>query len=126
MSFVPADPPLLSPDETDCIGKRDRRRRQRMRLQLPVHLQSGDQAPIDSITRDISTDGFLCLTPRPFTKGEALVCLIAWPSHGRGVPDKPFVLRCHARVVRCEHDLDTGLYRTAYHIEDYECNELHS
>ena len=96
-----------------------------MRLQLLVHLHPGkDQTRIDSITSDISTDGFLCLTPIPFEKGKLLVCMIAWPSHGRGVLDKLLVLGCDARVVRCEQDPDTGLYWTAFRIEDYECDHL--
>lgn len=120
-----ADPSLLPPSARACVEGPERRRRQRVRLQLSVRLQPGkDQGAIDSITRDISSDGFLCLTPRPFEKGEFLVCCIAWPSHGRTGQDKPFALRCNARVVRCEHDPETGFYRTAYRIEDYECNQL--
>jgi hypothetical protein len=113
--YQPGDP---GPGEKD-----ERRRRHRLRLQLPVHFQPGkDQAPVASTTRDISSDGFLCLTPRPFEKGESLVCTITWPSHLRGMLNKPLVIRCDITVVRCEHDEESGLYRTACHIQEFECN----
>ena len=123
MLLVSAAPSTLKTKETGCAERPERRRRPRLRLQLLVHLHPGkDQTRIDSITSDISTDGFLCRTPRPFEKGRFVVCMIVWPSHGRGVLDTPLILRCNARVVRCEHDPDTGLYRTAFRIQDYECS----
>jgi len=110
---------------SDGEQKNERRRRHRLRLQLSVRFeQGGDLSGIDCTTRDISSDGFLCLTPRAFEKGETVVCVITWPTYGRGGPNAPFVMRCRARVVRCEYDEGNSLYRTACRIEEYECNHL--
>jgi hypothetical protein len=101
----------------------ERRHRPRLRLQLPVHLYPvAGEDPVVSLTQDISSNGFLCLTARTFDPGESLVCTIDCPSNGFGDFNKPFVILCRIKVVRCEHDAETGSYRTACRIEDYRCN----
>ena len=126
MCSASADP-ILTFREGECgSGAVDeRRRRPRVRLQLPVSLHPGkNEAPFACTTRDISSDGFLCLTPRAFEAGETLTCVISCPSNAHGSTDRPFLIRSRIRVVRCEEDPDSGLYRTACRIEDYDCNHL--
>ena len=116
----------IAPEASDGVWANaadERRRRRRLRLQLPVHFHPAPgEAPIVSTTQDISSKGFLCLTSRTFDPGESLECTIDCPSNGFGDSNRPFVILCRIKVVRCEHDPKTGSYRTACRIEDYRCN----
>jgi hypothetical protein len=101
----------------------ERRRRPRLRLQLPVTLHSGSAEALNTVTRDISSEGFLCITARAFHPGEGAVCVIDCPSNA---PDeRPIQIQCCVRILRCELESDTGLYRTACYIKSYRCTPVY-
>lgn len=127
ISYMPATSEVASPpapvEEPAFGGMEERRKRMRVRLKLPVRFHPGkDLAPIESTTCDISSEGFFCLTPRAFAPGESVACSISWPAHAPDGFDKPFIIQCEVRVVRCEHDTSSGMFGTACHIEEYRCN----
>ncbi len=107
------------------MSQDERRRRSRIRVNLRVQFQPGkDRASFESTTHDISSDGFYCLTPTAFNPGDALACQITCPSHAPDNLNKPFVIKCDIRVVRCRQDTSTGLFGTACRIEEYSCSHL--
>ena len=89
----------------------ERRNRRRIRVHWPIQLllRSAPRA-ISSTTLDVSSDGFYCLCPEAFERGEVIRCLIAIPCCGSG----NLRLRCRdprgARRTRsCEWRIWDGL-----------------
>ena len=80
----------------------ERRRRERLRLRLPVLLlRAESDTPIWSETSDISNDGFYCTTTLPFSPGEKLACMIGLPGQPFGSPRSgQFYLEGQVEVVR--------------------------
>lgn len=85
----------------------ERRNRRRIRLHWPIQLllRSARKA-ISCTTLNVSSDGFYCVCPEAFERGEVIRCLIAIPSFGSG----DLRLRCSVRVVRVERDFANGGY----------------
>ena len=78
----------------------ERRRRDRVSLHWRVLLFRPTQsATIETVTENITSLGFYCTTPEPFTPGESLECSIVIP---RSVLDElthEVLLGCRVRVV---------------------------
>jgi hypothetical protein len=85
----------------------ERRNRRRIRVHWPIQLllRSARRA-ISSTTLNVSSDGFYCLCPEAFERGEVIRCLIAIPCCGSG----NLRLHCRIRVVRVERDHANGGY----------------
>jgi PilZ domain len=88
----------------------ERRKRERLRLRLPVLLLRADSnTPISSETANISNDGFYCETPEPLSPGEKLTCLLALPTQPSiSAPGDPFYIEGQVDVVRLVGDNATG------------------
>src|SRR5689334_16327236 len=64
-------------------GVAERRRRVRTRLRWPILMfrETPSSEAIDSVTEDLSSSGFYCLTNAPLLEGERLICSIRIPTH---------------------------------------------
>jgi hypothetical protein len=97
----------------------ERRRRARVRVHWPIFLfpnQIGEDA-VQTITQNLNSQGFYCLSRKPFTVGELLLCTIQIPTNGFGAGESQ--LECQVRVVRVEKNASEGQYGIACQIEDY-------
>src|SRR5262245_30650707 len=98
----------------------ERRKRVRTRLHWQVALWALSQAdPIESLTRDLSSDGFYCSSRVPFVPGERVACIIKVPVYDSERADAVVSLKCRIRIVRVELSDDEGLYGLGCEIEDY-------
>ena len=97
--------------------KHERRKRKRVALHWPVRFfrQPATQS-VDSVTDNLSSDGFYCAVKEPFQVGDRLKCVIRC---GGSLDDLESAVRleCHVRVMRVE-DLYSG-FGLGCHIDDY-------
>ena len=78
---------------------------------------------METITEDLSSDGFYCLSKVPFAAGEMLFCTIHIPIADAGCGASH--LECRVRVVRVEKSSADDKYGIACLTEDYDvigCN----
>lgn len=98
----------------------ERRRRRRVFLHWTVYLWPRDEMqPYQAETTNISSDGFYCVAPRPFTPGEWIECDIFVPTMADQNDDDLLVLRCRVQVLRVETTGNGDGYGLACRIEDY-------
>src|ERR1043165_3159323 len=63
------------PKKNGRIGCIERRRRSRIQVHWPVRFLNGETVDIvETVTRDLSSDGFYCLAKMLFVPGELKVC----------------------------------------------------
>ena len=97
----------------------ERRKRVRAKVYWPVLLFRDDVAEaIESVTRDLSSIGFYCLSPRPFAVDETLVCALKVPMHARMGGEQMITIECRVRVARTE-EMGDNRFGIACRIEDY-------
>ena len=99
----------------------ERRRSVRLRAQWPVRFwASNPGAPVETVTTDLSSDGFHCLSPVPFGRDEVLACTLTIPetsiSLGNG---SRRLLECQVRVVRSEPANRDGYFGVACQIKNF-------
>ena len=115
MRFVDAGP----------VVETDRRRRVRLALALHIRLfRTNGSPPIDSSTKNVSSQGFYCFVSEALAVGEHIRCVLALPSFDPIHRDRLIGLDCHARVVRVE-SLGPGEYGIGCAIERYQVIQLH-
>jgi hypothetical protein len=105
----------------------ERRRRVRTRLNWPVLLfrdRSGSEA-IESVTRDLSSSGFFCLTRVQLAVGERLVCSIRIPTHDPDGKHLERTLECRVQVLRVVPQGSNEIFGIACCIEDYHLSHVH-
>jgi len=96
----------------------DRRKRTRFPLHWTVRLFRQPGKPsVESITKNLSSEGFYCITSEPFKLGERLQCMIVIPGGGSFGLESSVGLECHVTVRRMEK-LPSG-FGLGCHIEDY-------
>jgi hypothetical protein len=67
----------------------ERRKRQRMALHWAVRLKRPlSNGEVRAQTKNLTTDGFYCLSPEPFEPGEVLECTIDLPSSNELMPGR--------------------------------------
>ena len=106
----------------------ERRKRARTRLHWPVLLfrdRPGSDA-IESVTRDLSSSGFFCLTRVPLIEGEKLVCSIKIPTHDPHGKHLERTLECRVHVLRVVPQETSDTFGVACRIEDYHLSHVHS
>jgi len=115
MRFVEAGP----------MPETDRRRRVRLSLSLPIRVFHGrSMCPIESTTRNVSSDGFYFFIHENFAIGERIRCVLDLPSFQPGHRERYIRLDCRARVVRVE-TLGPSNYGIACAIEEYHVVHVH-
>ena len=101
-----------------AANRPERRRRPRTPVRWPVTVfRPNYPDSVDSITLNLSSDGFYCLIDAPCAIGESLLVLLRAPSHHPADGNSTCTLRCQARVLRVEPA--DGRYGIACRIEDY-------
>ncbi len=99
--------------------RQDRRRRARTNIHWPVLiLQDHGSNTIDTVTQNLSSSGFYCLSMVPVPPGEVLRCSLRVPAHDPKGEERALALECTVRVMRSEATPD-GLFGIACRIEDY-------
>lgn len=98
--------------------QRDRRRRARWQVQWPVMFPGEPGTVIETVTRDLSSDGFFCMTGTPFVPGEICFCILSVPANDPKNLTRMTPLHCRVRVIRV--DVEDGLFGVACRIEDYQ------
>jgi hypothetical protein len=110
------------PKETgvhDSVFQPERRKRTRTSVHWPVRLLRDRAAKsIGTVTQNLSSSGFYCLSPAPLTPGELLICILTLPTYDPRSEERRVSLECQALVIRAEAIPD-GSFGIACHIEDY-------
>ena len=98
----------------------ERRKRVRTKVHWAILLfQDESGEAVETITRDLSSGGFYCLSRVPFACGEVLICSLQIPTYEPNSNDGVLALECKAKVVRSEAGESDGLCGIACEIEDY-------
>jgi len=98
---------------------RERRRRLRADVHWAVRLvRHPSRAPIESVTGNLSSEGFYCRCDESFVPGEFLECLILVPTQARSARQECLGLHCLVQVVRVEAPV-AGRCGIGFHIENY-------
>ncbi len=97
----------------------DRRARVRSSLRWPVLLfGSQAEAPVETITQNLSSTGFYCLSQSSFTAGDLLLCGLKIPAHDPAGKETDLHLECRVLIVRVDTHPE-GHFGIACRIEDY-------
>jgi hypothetical protein len=101
-------------------SRADRRQRRRtpVRWSLALLRNSGSPA-IETVTDNLSSAGFYCLSPAPLTPGETLHCVLRVPAYDPGDQERHISLECAAVEVRAEAAPD-GYFGVACRIVEYQ------
>ena len=102
----------------------ERRKRVRAQVHWPVFFaQPGRDDAIQTVTHDLSSNGFYCIANLAFVPGETRECTLVVPTHNPhgGQPVVPVL--CKVRVIRVEVVGDDGLYGVGFRIEDYRFSQ---
>jgi hypothetical protein len=101
------------------VATRERRKRTRIALRWPVYLYREQGGPsIESLTENLTSNGFYCVSKELFQLGEQLECVIAIPAGAFGYSADPIRLQCRVKVMRIENQIDR--FGLGCAIEDYE------
>jgi c-di-GMP-binding flagellar brake protein YcgR len=103
----------------------ERRKRLRVDLHLNVRFAKFGSRPIETRTKNLSSEGFYCLSPEPLTPGEELACVIVIPAEDPQSREDALSLECRARVVRVEKAEREGFFGIACHMENYRAVPVH-
>lgn len=97
----------------------DRRKRTRTRVHWPVRLRKeGAWKTIETVTHNLSSSGFYCMSAMPLTPGESLSCTLSVPAYDPKLEERTIALECRALVMRAEAAAD-GSFGIACRIEEY-------
>ena len=111
---------LKKPAEAEKPLLVERRKRARNHLHWSVlFFRTHSAEAVPSLTRDLSSSGFYCVTGVSFTPGERLLCTLKVPTHDPNGKHLEQKLECQVRVMRVEPQCVEGTYGLACQIEDY-------
>jgi len=97
----------------------ERRRRARTQVHWPVLLLWDNWSnAIETVTQNLSSSGFYCLSQKPLTPGEALLCALKVPAYDPRREDRILALECKVLVLRAEA-IPNGVFGIACRIVDY-------
>jgi len=115
---------LKKPAEVENPLRVERRKRARNQLHWPLLLfRNQPSDAVESLTRDLSSSGFYCITSIAFTPGERLICTLRVPTHDPNGKLLEQWLECKVRVVRVEPQGTEGTFGLACQIEDYHFSQ---
>jgi len=114
-------PAYLDIQETSAkSASLERRKRVRAQLHWPLCFSgSGANETVQSVTHDLSSDGFYCVANGKFVPGETRECTLVVPTHHPSGGNPSLPVRCKVRVVRVEVLGEDGFYGVGCKIEDY-------
>ena len=97
----------------------ERRRRPRLQVHWPIRvLKPGTVHSIETVTRDLSSEGCYFIAKSALIPGEIRTCILGVPSHD---PKREQVLpvECQVRVIRVESISEDESWGIGCRIEDY-------
>jgi hypothetical protein len=95
----------------------ERRKRMRLALHWEARIRKpGSDAEVRAETRDVSSEGFYCVSPEPFSPGQRVDCAIAIPAPSAS--GRQHNMHCHCTVVRLER-IRGHLFGVACRIDEY-------
>jgi len=98
----------------------ERRKRVRTQVHWTVLLfREHTSKAVTTLTQNLSSSGFYCLSRTPFALGEQLFCSLEVPTHDPLGKERSLPLECRARVVRVDPEPGNTRYGIACQIEDY-------
>jgi len=104
----------------DTAGPIERRSRTRMRVHWRVCFWGGPLTEaVETVTRDLSSDGFYCFCKVPFVPGERLACRLRIPGFQFEAGALNVELECRVRVIRTEEANGDGSFGVGCRIEEY-------
>jgi len=74
---------------------------------------------VETVTEDLSSDGFYCLSKFRPAPGDLVACTLEVPVHSPNRTQHMVPLDCRVRVVRVEGPNADGLFGLGCRIEDY-------
>jgi hypothetical protein len=104
---------------TSEAGIADRRKRQRVVVSWPLRVWKAHEPCLEICTVNVSSGGFYCLCPQPFSPGETLIAVLEIPGAGSDRELEKLLLRCEVLVLRVETLIESRNYGTACRILDY-------
>jgi hypothetical protein len=133
---APAALPILMPSKTvdrfphhverngcavsDAAEPAERRKRARMEVHWPLCFSlPGTAGLLETVTHNLSSDGFYCLAGTIFIPGEIRECTLGVPTHHPHCEVRVLPLKCKVRVIRVEALGGNGLFGVGCRIEDY-------
>jgi len=106
-----------SPEKARILN---RRKRTRAQLHWPLSFAlTGTAGTVQTITQDLSSDGFYCIANTRFAPGEARHCTLLVPTHHPGGENSPLHVLCKVRIIRVEVTGERGFYGVGCQIMDY-------
>lgn len=101
-------------------GLVERRKRVRTRLHWSVSLyrSSDPEDVVETVTQNLSSSGFYCLTGGELMVGEQFLCAIRIPTHDPRGRQTERTLECRVQVMRVSPH-ESGGFGVACRIEDY-------
>jgi hypothetical protein len=111
--------PLVATPKAPNYAPRERRMSVRTAVRWPVVFRCGRPEPLESVTENLSSQGFYCFSQTPIALGEVLMCRLTVPTYDPSRTNEHTVLECNVRVIRSEAVRADGLYGIAFRIEDY-------
>src|SRR5215471_1511642 len=94
----------------DADGQ-ERRKRVRTQVHWTILLfRENTSKAVTTITQNLSSSGFYCLSRNPFSLGEQVVCSLEVPTHDPIDKERTVPLECRARVVRVEPERGNGRF----------------
>ena len=82
-------------------------------------LRNGNGDAHETVTRDLSSEGFQCLTRVPFVPGEFSMCTLGVPANDPKDARRILMVNCKVRVVWVRAT-DDGYYDMGCRIENYQ------
>jgi len=98
----------------------DRRKRIRAQVHWPLSFSlSGTRESVQTMTHNLSSDGFYCVANARFVPGETRDCMLAVPSHYPNDGTQALPVLCKVRVIRVEVLGEGAFYGVGCRILDY-------
>jgi hypothetical protein len=114
---------VASPAGLDRTPRRERRTRSRTLVHWPVLFRYRQSEALETITENLSSQGFYCLSRIPIPLGEAMLCWLTVPTHDPSAKSGTILLECNVRVVRSDAADVEGSYGIACRIDDFRLTD---
>jgi hypothetical protein len=100
----------------------NRRRWRRLRVHWP--LQFHGEPGVETVTDDLSSDGFFCVAQTPFIPGEVRSCTLSVPAYHPDDVTRRICVHCRVRIVRVEALGKDSLFGVGCCIEEYRVHSF--
>jgi hypothetical protein len=88
-------------------------------VRWPLLFRDAPGAAVDTMTENLSSDGFYCVTAVPFVPGDIRFCTLTAPACHPEDSSGMILVQCRVRVVRVQALSESGQFGMGCRIEDY-------